>query len=194
MLSIRELLKDFVCSNCEMIDKLLDSNGRLNDQIKILNEKLEFFESIQNFHGYRETILKIVLQKKTPILITVQTELDYKGKVKDINFYAYENKLNSRLERVQTLFAHVSYNEYDIPERVSILDFRGITNHGYGSIVMGEFLEYIKTIGLKSIKDVVGHLSFVDKDHWDMLYHFYGKFGFKITEDKRIVLKLDYKQ
>lgn len=50
---------------------------------------------------------------------------------------------------------------------------------GYGTLMMQKLISYAKENGYKTI---YGHLSTVDLDHKDRLYHFYEKFGFEITE------------
>ncbi len=50
---------------------------------------------------------------------------------------------------------------------------------GHGSILMKHVLSFLRTIGCKY---VAGYLSYVDRDHWDKLIHFYEKFGFTITD------------
>ena len=47
--------------------------------------------------------------------------------------------------------------------------------------MMQKLISYAKENGYKTI---YGHLSTVDLDHKDRLYHFYEKFGFVITENE----------
>ena len=50
---------------------------------------------------------------------------------------------------------------------------------GYGTAMIHKLIEYAKVNGYSRI---YGNLSDVDIGHKDRLYHFYKKFGFKITE------------
>ncbi len=52
---------------------------------------------------------------------------------------------------------------------------------GYGTLMMQKLISFAKENGYKTI---YGHLSTVDLDHKDRLYHFYKKFGFEITENE----------
>lgn len=52
-------------------------------------------------------------------------------------------------------------------------------NQGFGSIFMRMVIDHYRNTGFQSI---VGSTSFVDRDHMDLLLHFYEKFGFTITE------------
>ena len=51
-------------------------------------------------------------------------------------------------------------------------------NCGYGTQMMKELIQYAREHGFSHI---YGNLSLVDYDHKDRLFHFYQKFGFKIT-------------
>ena len=66
---------------------------------------------------------------------------------------------------------------------------------GYGTLMMQKLISYAKENGYKTI---YGHLSTVDLDHKDRLYHFYEKFGFKTISDDfyeegilHVVMELD---
>lgn len=50
---------------------------------------------------------------------------------------------------------------------------------GYGTLMMQKLISFAKE---NRYKTIYGHLSTVDLDHKDRLYHFYEKFGFEITE------------
>ncbi|MBE6848090.1 MAG: GNAT family N-acetyltransferase [Ruminococcus sp.] len=52
-------------------------------------------------------------------------------------------------------------------------------NKGYGSAMVEKLIQFAKENGYSHI---YGNLSMVDLDHQERLYHFYEKFGFKITE------------
>lgn len=52
-------------------------------------------------------------------------------------------------------------------------------DQGFGSIFMRMVIDHYRNTGFQSI---VGSTSFVDRDHMDLLLHFYEKFGFTITE------------
>lgn len=52
------------------------------------------------------------------------------------------------------------------------------SNRGYGTLMMTKLIEYAKANGFK---DIIGWMSYVEKEHEDRLYHFYQKFGFEIT-------------
>lgn len=56
-------------------------------------------------------------------------------------------------------------------------------NKGYGSAMMEKLISYAKEKGYSRL---YGNLSDVDICHKDRLYHFYGKFGFTITEYPKI--------
>lgn len=67
-------------------------------------------------------------------------------------------------------------------------------NQGFGSIFMKMVIDHYRNAGFQFI---IGNTSFVDKDHMDLLLHFYLKFGFSVTEtDERFVkhLHLDLRE
>lgn len=187
------MLKSYVekhyCSNCIEVISLVHSNELLNRKCLDLKDDKSYLDQLMEFHKYNETIINIEMNKGIPVIVTLQIEHDYKCKIKSINLYAYKYDFIRKYIRVQELFTQISYSD-ELPRSISIIDFRGEMYNGYGSIVMNQFLSFIKTLKFASIKKVTGHLSLVDRDHWDMLYHFYQKFGFIITDDQHIILEL----
>lgn len=177
------------------IQSLTCENNKLQ-----LNEKLLI--ALENFHEYHQNICHICKHNGEFVIITVENEFKYKGYLDKINFYAYVcNIYSKKFKRVQTLYSELRYSHdtYELPKSIYIIDFLGEMNKGYGSIVMTQFLTYIKSLNLSSIKKVTGFLSYVDNDHWDLLIHFYQKFGFKIADDqtalkKNIILDLSDKE
>lgn len=186
---LRAFLRNHYCSKCHGMDLLINRNMELQQQNHLLLDKSHIYSALLKFSKHNESIVKIHLLNDNPVVITVQTEYNYKGFLSAINFYGYEYQQPHGFQKVQTLFAEIAYNA-NLPSYLYIIDFRGIMNHGYGSLVMSEFLQYVRSLNISSIKTICGFLSPVDADHWDMLYHFYRKFGFEITEDQHIILKL----
>lgn len=64
-----------------------------------------------------------------------------------------------------------------------------IPNMGYGSILMNQLINYLRSAGFRTL---TGNICPTDFNHEDKLRHFYTKFGFKITDypDRR-ALHLD---
>ena len=78
---------------------------------------------------------------------------------------------------------------YYINQSLEIIDFVGIKNQGFGSLLMQELIEFCK---VSQIPRLWGDLSPVDlqdqedKEHEARMLHFYSKFGFTIKDSTRI--------
>lgn len=186
---LRFFVRNHYCNKCHEIDQLVKCNMELKRQDHLLQAKAHNYSALVDFNKYNESIVKTQLHNGDPVVVTVQNEYNYKGFISAINLYGYAYQQTRGFQKVQSLFAEIVYTA-NLPSSIYIIDFRGIMNCGYGSIVMSEFLKYVRSLNISSIYEINGFLSFVDADHWDMLKHFYKKFGFEITEDQHIILKL----
>ena len=188
---LKSYINSHYCADCKKVSDLESTIQTEKSICKDFERYKLYYEAVLTFNRYNESIINIISQGNNCILVTAQIEHDYLGKIKNLNLYAYKF-LRNKFKRVQEMFTELCYSE-KLPRSIHIIDFRGEMNKGYGSIVMSQFLLYVKALNLNSIKRITGFLSLADADHWDLLYHFYGKFGFQITEEndiKHIILKL----
>lgn len=190
MNNIFKIKKHKSCYNdCELLQYGIELNNKYEKEIFYLNNRIKIVDKIKELCSDNEKILLFKNHNDDEILVTVTTDLANKIINRfSLTFHAYIIE-NYHLKKVQTLFADVDIkenNEY----YVHIIDFVGEGNKGYGTIVMEQFLEYLKTM---PVSLVTGWLSPVDlkcsEEHKELLLHFYSKFGFKITEDNKIFLK-----
>lgn len=89
-------------------------------------------------------------------------------------FYLYPLPFVNADDHVGAMCLRISSGSAYIEEIVA-----GPPGLGHGSILMKHILSFLRTIGCEY---VTGYMSYVDRDHWDLLQHFYEKFGFTITD------------
>lgn len=178
--------------DCRWFETYKSNYKRIVDENKELTTKTEFLSCIKQINKGYESIVFIDKHKGINIYITQSIEFDYKGRISAVCFYCYRASLVEKAQKIVSLYSAVIYNEeLNHIDHIYIQDFIGSeTNEGYGSIVMKQFLKFVKTL---HIETVTGFLSFVDlgrsPEHKQLLYHFYQKFGFEI-KDNKLTLKL----
>ena len=176
----------YTCEHIEALAGACRKLERANDSL-ILHMNL-----IKKVLDSGERIVCLTIHREQYVIVTVYEQYDYRG-LNNIEHRAYTlNLLGSRIEKVQNLFSEIYYDtQYNIPKTAKIVDFYGnVINKGYGSIVMTEYLNYMKKL---KIQKITGFLSLVDthdETHRDLLHHFYKKFGFCIKENDNIELEL----
>lgn len=166
-------------SSCELLNYGLELNKKYEREISNYQAKLDLFKEL---YSNNEIVLSFKEHNGYDTIVTVLTEYSRHVSKFSMTFHAYIIQGN-KLKKMQTLFTDVFMNENN-EYRIHIVDFVGRVNEGYGSIVMSQFLEYIKSLPVKTIS---GWLSPVDlnrsEEHKELLFHFYTKFGFQITEN-----------
>lgn len=187
---LRKLLFKNCYNDCELLNYGLKLNKQYENDIFKYKMKLQVLDGIKKLSENKEIILSFFNHNGREAVSTVQPGLRTKWLNKfSLSFHIYFIDCTP-FKIVQTLETEVyikDNNEYSI----YIVDFIGKSNQGYGSILMQEFLDYIKQM---PVKLVYGFLSEIDlqrsEEHKELLFHFYKKFGFEITEKNKIYLKL----
>lgn len=149
-----------------------------NKLLKIFDEKIDIKRNAIYFTTKNESIQ----------LITVEPFYDYECKLKRLEFYGYFFR-TGETGRItpQTMSVDVFYEDFIHNNIIShyvkhfyIAAFDCIPNKGYGSIMMEQFLEYIKPIGAEYVNGIITIYDTKDIEHKNRLFHFYRKFNFEI--------------
>lgn len=180
--------------SCERLSEAYDEINKLEADLKNKQAIDSAIDVISEFQKTNEHIVYLAKSHMGLICVTKLDYYDYTGKTRYFDFIAYEiGKPLSQNENMCTLNAELIYDKNKNISHAFIVDIVGTTNQGYGSLIMKQFLKYIKH---SNIRYVTGSLSNVDlfdeydSEHKDRLYHFYQKFDFEIKPDKTIFLNL----
>lgn len=120
-------------------------------------------------------IMGIENNKDNETMYIVKTEYSNSIDFKLYNLLCFKNKVLPIME--------CQIHEYNNIKYIEILDNHAIDeNVGNGSILMKYLIKYAEN---NNISYVEGSLSPADKDHFDLLEHYYKKFEFEIKFNKK---------
>ncbi|MGX7203078.1 hypothetical protein BCR22_11670 [Enterococcus plantarum] len=181
------------------IDTLSDKLREIQQENKQLIKQNESLLKIEIFNDSLTQIFKVIPYKKEQWVVTVTKEVDWArhGQIDKMRFELFNlNNPRTPNYRYSEIWVRMIYhNNAEYLERIIIIDCTTHYEHinkGYGSILMKEFLHYVKLLNRKEL-EITGTLSPVDeqkKENHERRDHFYRKFGFKI-EGRRLSLKLN---
>ncbi len=149
-----------------------------NELLKTLDEKIDIRRNAIYFKTKNESIQ----------LITIEPFYDYECKLKRLELYGYFFRVQE-IGRItpQTMSVDVFYGDYIYNNIIShyvkhfyIAALDCIPNKGYGSIMMEQFLKYIKPFGAEYVNGIITNYDAKDIEHKNRLFHFYRKFNFEI--------------
>lgn len=159
--------------------KLISS---LNENLCMVQSRLQLKKFLEHFNSKDEEIFSILYHNKQPFVITVELLYDITyNLLREISFYGY---IPNSLYRENTLWATVSYckNNGHITALTLMDNIGNIRNQGYGSLMMHAFLQYAKHLHVPKITGWLSPHDTQQENHKQLLYHFYQKFGFKISK------------
>ncbi len=187
---LRKLLFKNCYIDCDLLNCGLDINRQYENEIFKYKMKLRTFDEMKKLNDNDQKILSFFNHNGREAVATVSFDSRTRKLNKfSLSFYIYFIDCIP-FKIVQTLYTEV-YIQEDNQYHIYIVDFIGKINQGYGSILMQQFLDYIKQMPVTLVH---GYLSEVDlnrsEKHKELLFHFYKKFGFTITENYKIYLKL----
>lgn len=170
-----------------------------NREITRLKNELHTLDMIPELTTADYEILKVFKKDNNiPIILTMKPAINEAGCMCEMHFKYFEyNSQYGRPGQVMELNVDVITADNKVSS-LFIHDFTGAERKGYGSLMMNDFLDYVKKHFGTALK-IRGQLSFPDLDrgmeYTEYLKHFYRKFGFEIydipdSREKRIVLDL----
>lgn len=183
---VKRVMFKRVCNNCEETKKLYERARKSETRNATLVSNSISFSKLKDLYSHNEKILYFGEHNDEHVAIIVAW-----GSVNSINapmdcsFYLNTITVNGfvRKQVLLTTFRMNKANKYDI----HIDDFNGVVNQGYGTLMMEQFLEYIKVF---PVNEITGYLSSSDlEERRELLHHFYKKFGFDISEDEKLLLR-----
>ena len=130
------------------------------------------------------------LMKKVQQIVSENPQQKYCGFFKDkernsVALFVNENESKIEVELVDLYMQFSQIHAEVIENKVHIKDLSVyLTNIGYGSLMMHEFLYQCK---LRSISEIDGELNFTKSKNEDRLraIHFFNKYGFEIQFDSK---------
>jgi len=160
-----------------------------SEQNHLLNEELRHFKSLNLIQKINLSFEQIIcveenIKHQDYVLLTVQTDTNYRGLVSNVNFYCYTLTHGMYApEKVMRMFTELVYSQnYGAVEKIEIVDIIGIPNMGYGSIIMNVFFEYIKQFHATEVYGVLSSVDEIDTSNKERRNHFYIKHGFEIKD------------
>lgn len=154
--------------------------------IENLQQVAESFIAYKNIYNHLIQILvdgQIILGlthiDNLPVVVAMRKSND--GCSRDIFLYDASDSLSRAC--ICKMFL-----EFIDDQTVKIADWYSyVENRGYGSYFLQTVINYLRREGYSYIR---GFIGVADYDHLEKLYHLYGKFGFEITSDKKLLLRL----
>lgn len=185
------------CVKCSEVWDLMTKLSSTKSLLLQMTKENDRIKSLLSFNNKNENIANIICFESELFVVTYNQIVDYKGRIKEIEYYGYVINNQHRFTQrpaIKMYCTTIFNNEFDYLEGIFIDDFLcdiGSQNKGYGSILMQMLINQAKTLKASYIS---GELSFVDigindndethKNNRERLFHFYPKFGFKIEEKR----------
>lgn len=173
---------------CNWIDALYHKNDEIT---QTLNSCQAMLTCIDRVLYLNQRVYSILIRNNEKIIISVQESFDLNGKISDASLSAYSTTYPSTQNPIVTLDCIFCYDKkYQYLDHIFIQDIICKDfNKGYGSMIMGSFLQYAVKFRVSRISGVLSRVDLErPNDHKNLLYHFYKKFGFEISEDNHISL------
>ena len=186
-----KIIKKLFCGKCKYVNdaiQIIDEKDNRNNLLNLQKSHYETLTLINKIDLINEQIIYITenWNDHDYIVLTVQEEFNQYGLVNSINFYCYTFDIGyDNPQKVMRMFTDVHYStEKTYVESIEIVDIIGVSNRGYGSIIMVVFMDYIRQF---KPKEIYGYLSFVDEldtTNKEIRNHFYQKHGFIINGNR----------
>lgn len=183
---------------CDVIEQKQSRISELNSENLRLKKYDDNFDKLKLFNNKKETIVSILEHSSKIFVITLKTELNYDGRLKEFFLYGYTLDMMKcdiiKSTPIIEMWCEPKYNfDLNYLESIFIVDFQAkssFINKGYGTLIMNELIRYSQILDVYYIS---GDLSSVDigendtdlknKENRERLYHFYPKFGFIIYDE-----------
>lgn len=192
---LRLILQKNYCKNCLLVDNYEKQNLKLskeNSDIKSENDTFKRMIKLMNDKVDTNTsAIYFKLDEDVIKLITVKNHYDYQCKLIRVELDGYFFHIYEYGRIIpQTMDIDVIYKEHKDNENVVnyclenfyIASLNCTPNKGYGSLLMEQFLDYIKPFGAKYVSGFISNYDASNPEHKSRLFHFYQKFGFTIGD------------
>lgn len=179
----KNIIWKMYCENCPIVECNEQTIQKLSNDCNFLKSEVAALRVYDKLPEYQHDITYIENRESTVYIITKQLKHNkHSGKIEKMDYFGY--LLGHKQSFIQ-LNGKMIYDPDGDMEKAEIIDIKCeemMRDLKYGSTMLCVFIENAKKL---NVPTVTGWISPQDADtpeKKEMLYHFYGKHGFVITE------------